>query len=169
MRLLVKILGGIVAALVLLVIVVLIAARFSDGPLAVLPGGPLASGEIVSAPIPDWSFAEAVGEIEMQLADDDTSRTTWILVTEGRAFIPCSLGFPPGKTWHHRAVEDGRAVVRILGKRYPVTLRRTAGDSKLESELKSIVASKYGGPPTSDAGVWFFAIESRAASTDGST
>ena len=158
----IKTLGGIVAALLLLVAGAFVAARFHDGPLAIIPGGPLSSGEMVSTPVPDWSFAESVDTIELQLADDDTSRTTWILVRDGRAFIPCSLGFPPGKNWHLRAVEDGRAVVRILGKRYPVTLNQIS-DATLESELEAIVSSKYGGGPPSDAGVWFFSIDYRAS------
>jgi hypothetical protein len=155
-----KILGVIVAALLLVVAAAFVAARFHDGPLAMIPGGPLSSGELVSRPVSDWSFTESVETIELQLAEDDTSRTTWILVSDGRAFIPCSLEFPPGKNWHFRADQDGRAIIRILGKRYPVTPKRLS-NSTLESELKAIVSSKYGGGPLGDAGVWFFSVESR--------
>ncbi len=157
-----KIVGGIVAVLLLCVVAAFVAARFHDGPLALIPGGPLSSGDVVKSPVANWSFATSVETIELQLAEEDTSRTTWILVSEGRAYIPCSLGFPPGKNWHLRADKDGRSVVRILGKRYPVTLERLS-NSTLESELEAIVVSKYGGAPPSDAGVWFFAVESRAS------
>jgi hypothetical protein len=157
-----KILAGIVMALIVFVAVAFVAARFHDGPLAVIPGGPLASGELVSRPVSDWSFAESVETIELQLVEDDSSRTTWILVRDGRAFIPCSLRFPPGKNWHFRADRDGRAIIRILGKRYPVTLNRLR-NSTLEPELKAIVSSKYGGRPPGDSGVWFFSVESRAS------
>ena len=156
----IKILGWIVAALFLLVAAAFVGARFHDGPLAIIPGGPLSSGELVSDPVTDWSFAETVETIELQLAQDYTSRTTWILVSEGRAFIPCSLGFPPLKKWHLRADQDGDAILRILDKRYPVTLTRLS-DPTLESKLQAIGSSKYGGAPASDAGVWFFAVESR--------
>jgi hypothetical protein len=155
-----KILIKIVVVLALLVGLVFAAARLHDGPLALIPGGPLASGNLVARPVTDWSFADRIDTIEMQLIGDETSRTTWILVSNGRAFIPCSLGFPPGKSWYRRADVDGRALVRIDGKRYPVTLRRVA-DAALEQELTDIVGSKYGGGPASDAGVWFFAVESR--------
>ncbi len=155
-----KIFGGIVAALLLFVAAAFVAARFHDGPLAMIPGGPLSSGVLVSSPVSDWSFTESLETIELQLAEDDTSRTTWILVSDGRAFIPCSLGFPPGKNWHLRADQDGRAILRILGKRYPVTLKRLS-NSPLESELEATVSSKYGGGPPGDAGVWFFSVESR--------
>jgi hypothetical protein len=157
-----KLLGRGLAVLILIVVALFIGARFHDGPLSMIPGGPLASGEIVSGAIDDWSFAEAIETIELQLTQDDTSRTTWVLVSDGRAFIPCSLGFPPGKDWHLRADKNGSATVRILGKRYPVTLERLE-DPPLESKLGAIVTSKYGGAPSGDAGVWFFAIESRAS------
>ena len=158
----VKIFGGIVAVLLLCVAAAFVGARFHDGPLGLIPGGPLSSGELVSSPVSDWSFATSVDTIELQLTEDDTSRTTWILVSKDRAYIPCSLGFPPGKNWHLRADEDGRSIVRILGKRYPVTLKRLS-DSTLEPELEAMVGSKYGGGPPSDAGVWFFAVEPRAS------
>lgn len=161
MRLL-NILGGILMLLVVCVAATFVFARFLDGPLAIIPGGPLSSGELVSTPVRNWSFAESIDTIELQLVQDDTSRTVWILVRDGRAFIPCSLGFPPGKTWHHRADREGEAIVRIRGKRYPVTLERIS-DSTLEPELVEIVKSKYGGGPPSDAGVWFFSVESRAS------
>jgi len=154
-----KILAGIVVVLVLLVVVVFIGARFADGPLGPIAGGALASGEIVSGPVADWGFAESVDTIELQLDQDDTSRTTWILVDQGKAYIPCSLSFPPGKSWHLRADQDGRATVRVLGRRYPVVLERLQ-DASLEPRLKEIVSSKYGGGPPGDSGVWFFSVES---------
>ena len=159
---LLKILGGIVAALAIVVALTFVAARFHDGPIAIIPGGALVAGELAPDPVRDWGFAESVETIELQLGDEDTSRTTWILVREGRAFIPCSLGFPPGKNWHLRADRDGRATVRILGKRYPVVLERLH-ESALEPELDAMVKSKYGSAPPSDAGIWFFSVESRTS------
>jgi hypothetical protein len=156
-----KTFGSIVAALALLVAGAFVGARCHDGPLAMIPGGPLASGELVSEPVADWGFAESIETIELQLANDDTSRTTWILVSDGRAFIFCSLGFPPGKDWHLRADRDGRAILRILGKRYPVTLQRLV-EPTLQRDLDAIVSTKYGGGPPSDSGAWFFSVDSRA-------
>ncbi|MCU0668124.1 MAG: hypothetical protein MUF70_02085 [Myxococcota bacterium] len=112
------------AALALLAGAVVLSSRYADGPLGPLPGGKLASGPFVTQPVGDWAFATGVAEIEMQLDSQSTSRTTWILVHEGRAYIPAAAEFPPGKTWHRVALEDGRAVLRIDGKRYPVQLRR---------------------------------------------
>ncbi len=156
-----KILAGVLAAVILLVAALFVGARFHDGPLSMIPGGPLSSGEIVAGPIDDWSFAEEVELIEFQLDADETSRTSWILVTDGRAFIPCSLGFPPGKSWHLRADRDGDAVVRIMGKRYAVTMTRISTPT-LDPKLEAIVTSKYGGFP-SDDGAWFFELKKRTS------
>jgi hypothetical protein len=76
--------------------------------------------------------------------------------------VPCSLGFPPGKRWHLAASQDGRAVLRIEGKRYPVTLTRAEAESGLAEALRAEVDRKYRRAPASDAGVWIFRVESRA-------
>src|SRR5262245_29403237 len=150
-------------ALIALVALVFVVARFHDGPLGPIPGGALTSGEVVRAPVGDWSFAKDVGEIELQLETQDRSRTTWILVNDGQAYVPCSLGFPPGKSWYKHAAEDGRATLRIAGRRYPVTLTKLddAEQSKLEPALLSEVDRKYGRPPPTNAGVWIFRVASR--------
>ncbi len=154
-------LGGIVLGIALLIGAVVLYAPFHDGPLAFIPGGPLEAGELVSQPVPDWSFASSVQVIEMQLvADDNKSRTTWILVSEAVAFIPCTLGYPPGKHWHHLAVEDGRALVRVEGKRYPVTLRRVEDPELLET-LAAANSAKYPPAPGSDEGSWYFRLQHR--------
>ena len=57
----------------------IVGARFADGPLAILPGGPLVAGEFVTGPEPDWTFAGAIETIELQLLEPARSRTTWIL------------------------------------------------------------------------------------------
>jgi hypothetical protein len=144
--------------LVVLIAVMVMGARLHDGPLGPLPGGSLASGEVVTGPVPDWSFAKDVQEIELQLESQTKSRTLWIIVHDGKPYVPASTEFPPGKTWHHAALEDGRAVLRIAGKRYPVTLAKVADDT-LAAAIRETAGQKYtarpGGP------VWFFAVASR--------
>lgn len=143
---------------------VAVGARFADGPVALLPGGALRSGEWVEAPVADWGFARDVAEIELQLESETRSRTTWILVNDGAAFVPCSLGFPPGKRWHLAASQDGRAVLRIEGKRYPVTLTRAEAEPGVADALRSEVGRKYGRTPPTGAGVWIFRVASRPRS-----
>ena len=164
--------AGILKAIAFLVVLVAVAvgalfayARFHDGPIALIPGGPLVAGELVTAPVADWAFAKDVNEIEMQLAYEKSSRITWILVKDGAAYIPCSLEFPPGKRWHFAADKDGAATVRIDGKLYPVTLARVQ-DEALARDLGGIAVAKYmgGTPPANDGGIWFFKLEPRVAS-----
>lgn len=139
---------------------VFVGARLHDGPLGPIPGGSLASGELVTRPVDDWSFAADVQEIELQLASQSRSRTTWIVVHEGRAYVPASTQFPPGKTWHRSALEDGRATLRIAGKRYPVTLTKL-DDAARVAAVRDVGLKKYPNRPEGDA--WVFAVASRAA------
>ena len=151
----------IVLGLAVLAGLVYYGARLGDGPLGPIPGGPLRAGELVSEPVSDWSFAKDVPEIELQLASQDLSRITWVLVHDGQAYIPCSLGYPPGKTWYRFAAQDGRATLRIQGRRYPVTLTRVE-DASLEQALLAEVQRKYPRVPRTDAGVWIFRVASRS-------
>ena len=152
-----KWLGIAMGALVLLLATVAFGARFADGPVAILPGGPFQSGEWVEDPNVDFGFAADIGEIELESGASPTSRTTWILVEGRKAYIPCSLGFPPGKTWHEEALSRPEAVVRIEGKRYRRKLVKV-DDAALEERLTAIVREKYSGGPPSDAGAWFFEL-----------
>lgn len=148
-----------VTLVAVLIGLVLVGARMHDGPVGPFPGGPLASGEIVTQPVADWSFAADVAEIELQLAAQTKSRTTWIIVHEGRAFVPASTTFPPGKTWHQSALEDGRATLRIAGRRYPVMLAKVE-DAALVTAVRDVGLRKY--PNRPDGPAWVFAVTSAA-------
>jgi hypothetical protein len=150
----------ILAVLVALAVLLFFGARFHDGPLGPIPGGALASGEVVAEPVADWSFAADIPEVELQLASQDISRTVWVLVHQGLAYVPVSLSFPPGKSWHKLADHDGRATLRIQGRLYPVTLSRT-DDPALGDALRAEVVRKYGNVPNEGGGVWIFQIASR--------
>ena len=152
-----KAIGILVAAIVLLVAAVAIGARFSDGPIAVLPGGPLTSGEWVEAGRVDWSFAADIEEIEFE--SGGRSRTTWILVHESEAYIPCSLSFPPGKSWHHEILERPEGVLRVEGKRYKRKFVRVE-DEGLFATLADLAQTKYT-PPPGGGEIWFFHVAPR--------
>ena len=156
----------IVAVLVALVALVFFGARFHDGPLGPIPGGPLAGGELVAEPVADWSFAKETGEIQLQLDSQARSRTVWFFVLDGKAYVPCSLDFPPGKSWHHDAVKDGRATLRIDGKRYLVTLTKLEDSvaQGMGEAARAELSRKYGELPSGEGGAWLFEVTSRAAS-----
>ena len=150
----------IVVALAIVVVLVFVAARLHDGPLGPIPGGALAKGPLVAEPVGDWSFAAGVEEIELQLTSQSKSRTTWIIVHDGKAYIPAAVEFPPGKTWHRAALADGRATLRIAGKRYPVTLAKV-DDAAIVSAVRDVAFKQY--PKRPGGEVWLFAVTSRGA------
>ncbi len=150
----------IVVGLVVLIALVFFGARFHDGPLGPIPGGSLEAGDAVAGPVTDWSFAADVQEIELQLVSQSRSRTTWIIVHEGKAYIPAATEFPPGKTWHRDALRDGRAILRVSGQRYPVTLTKVE-DAALTAAVRTVALAKYPARPAGD--VWLFAVAPRAA------
>jgi hypothetical protein len=179
--------GIVLAALVLALLAVAIVARFSDGPLAVFQGGPLQAGELATGPEPDWSFARDIEVMEFQLLDPARSRNTWLLVHEGKLYVPCgymnSWWGRLWKQWPIDAINDGRAVVRIDGKRYEVEAIRVT-DPALFWSLAREARRKYRPPedqalpselpPPESTGIWFFELaprgsaESRTGSSLGS-
>ncbi len=156
---------GIVLAAVLLGIAgVAAGARFfSDGPIGPFPGGALEAGELASAPVDDWAFARDVREVELQLVEPQGSRVTWILVHEGKAYIPCGVPyFTLWKQWPHQAVADGRAILRMEGRRYPLKLVKM-GSASLGEKLTTIAAEKYGVGGEYDPDlIWFFRLDPRS-------
>jgi hypothetical protein len=156
-----RILVRAVALLLVLSLTLYFGVRFHDGPIGIIPGGPLVAGDFVETPTTDWTFATDLSEIELQLESQGISRTTWILVRDGAAYIPCSLGFPPGKNWYEKAQQDGRAILRIDGRRHRVTLTRD-DDPALAGFARPEVERKYGALPPTDAGVLFFRVTSRS-------
>jgi hypothetical protein len=155
----------ILTALAALIALVYFGARFHDGPLGPIPGGPLAAGEAVSEPIADWSFAKDTGEIELQLDSQLQSRTVWFFVLDGKGYVPCSLATPPGKTWHKLAAADGRATLRIDERRYPVPLTKLDDTiaQQMGDTVRAELTRKYGRLPPSEGGAWLFQVASRSS------
>lgn len=133
-------------AIVIGVGVLLFAARFADGPLEIIAGGELTSGEMHSGPEPDWSIVRDLNTVEFQLLEPARSRTTWIMEAEGRVFIPS--GYMTTwwgkiwKQWPFEAVEDGRIVLRANGVRYERQLVRRQF-SEVPPKAFSELARKY--------------------------
>jgi hypothetical protein len=158
------------AAVVLAAAALLVGARFADGPLAIVAGGPFRSGEPVTGPEPDWSFARELREVEFQLVEPPRSRTTWILEHEGRIFIPCGyMNSTWGRLWKQWPLEaerDGRAILRIDGDLYERTLVRIS-DGPLVEPLLAELGRKYGGGASipreyvTSGSLWLFELAPR--------
>ena len=148
MRVVLRILGLVLAVLLIAIAGLAVGARFHDGPIAIFAGGPFASGELVTGPEPDWSFVREVREVEFQLLDPPRSRTTWILDHEGKAYIPC--GYMTTwwgriwKRWPHEAAKDPRILLRIDGKLYERRLVRIE-DGPVVAPLLAELSRKYAG------------------------
>ena len=143
---LLRILGGVVALVLVAFAALLVGARFSDGPVAVVAGGPFTSGERISGPEPDWSFVGDVQEVEFQSLEPPRSRTTWILDHEGKAYIPSgymtSWWGKIWKQWPIEAQKDGRILLRIDGKIYERRLVRIQ-EGPMIAPLLSQLSTKY--------------------------
>ena len=148
-----------VGPIVVAVALIAFLARFADGPLGPFPGGPLADGPLEDGPVRDWAFVESAAEIELQLLDPPRSRTTWILLDDGTAYIPC--GYPDvrlWKQWPHEARADGRAMIRVEGRRYRVDLTRVE-DPTLTRTLAENLRSKYAAAREYSGELWFFRLD----------
>jgi len=163
-----KWLGGIVLAIVVGFAVFIFGARFSDGPIGLVPGGPLESGDLYSgSEAPDFGFARDAMEMELQLVSPPQSRTIWLQVVDGKLyFVSGYMNSAVGKLWKKwpaQAVADGRAVVRIDGKRFAGTVERIEGGAPILDAIAAEVQRKYGAPLTAEmAGTgdaWFFAFQ----------
>ena len=171
MRVFFRIVLGLLGALALLITVVLVGARFADGPLAIIAGGPFTSGELVSGPEPDWSFTHDLPDVQFQLLDPARSRTTFILEHEGRIFIPSGYMTTTWgriwKKWPIEALEDGRTILRIDGKLYERQLVRIE-DGPLVAPLTAELSRKYAdGTPipleaVSSGYLWLFELAPRS-------
>lgn len=147
---------------------VLVAARFSDGPLAMIAGGPFTSGEPYSGPEPDWQFVRDVETVEFQLLQPARSRTTWIVEHDGRVFIPCGyMDTAWGRLWKQWPIEaeqDGRALLRVADTLYPRALRRVQ-DGPLVAPVVAELNRKYPIQATPEAvaagSLWLFELTPR--------
>jgi len=143
-------------------------ARFSDGPIGPFPGGPFRSGEFVTDPDPDLSFLRHVTEVELQLLDPERSRTVWVIYLDGIVYIPCGfLQLPLWKQWPHEAAEDGRALLRVQGRIYPVQATKVT-DPESYADVAERAAQKYdfGGAEPDPESVWFFRLDPRPVPED---
>ncbi len=172
MRFVLRVAGGLVGFGALALVALLVAARFTDGPIAIVAGGPFRSGELVSGPEPDWSSVRDVQEVEFQLLEPPRSRTTWILEHAGKVYIPCGyMDTAWGRFWKQWPIEaeqDGRAILRVGRALYERKLVRIA-DGPLLAPLLAELSRKYlGGNDVPAAAVtsgslWLFELAPRQA------
>lgn len=148
MRAILRVIGRVLAVLLAAIAILLVGARFADGPVAIIAGGPFTSGTLVTGPEPDWSLVHDVREVEFQLMEPARSRTTWILDHEGKAYIPSgymtSWWGKLWKQWPHEAEKDPRILLRIGNDIYERKLVRVQ-EGPAVAPLLAELSRKYGG------------------------
>jgi hypothetical protein len=170
MNVVLKTLGGLLGLVAVLVLAVFIGARFSDGPLEIIAGGPFTSGELVAGPEPDWGFVHDIQEVQFQLLDPERSRTTWIVDHDGKAYIPSgymtSWWGKIWKKWPIEAEKDPRTLLRVGDKLYERTLVRVEAGPTADAIVAELSRKYMGG--TADPGdmvssgsLWIFELAPR--------
>ena len=166
-----RVLGGLLILLIVGFGVLLIGARFADGPVEIIAGGPFTSGELVTGPEPDWSFVRDVEEVQFQLLEPARSRTTWIMEHGGKVYIPS--GYMTtwwGKIWKKWPIEaekDGRILLRVGDKLYERQLVRIHEGPELapivaELGRKYPVAGAVTTEAVSSGYMWLFELAPRS-------
>ena len=166
-----KFVAGILVALLAVVATVLIGARFADGPLEIIAGGPFVAGDLVSGAEPDWSFVHDVEEVQFQLLTPERSRTTWIIDHEGKAYIPS--GYMTtwwGKIWKKWPLEaerDPRILLRIGEDIYERELVRIEDGPVVPALLQELSRKYMGGAELPSEAVssdylWIFELAPRS-------
>ena len=146
----------------------------ADGPSAFFGGGPLVAGELVTGPEPDWSFVRDIRTIELQLLDPPRSRVVWIADYDGKPYVVSGyMSSTVGqlwKRWPAQAERDGRAVIRIEGKRYERTLVRIRSETDVVEGVSAELGRKYGSGDAAaiESGArWLFELAPRDSGTTG--
>ena len=137
--------------------------RFADGPNRLFSGGALVAGELHAGPEPDWSFVRDIPTIELQLLDPPRSRRIWTTEHDGRLYVWSGyMGTAVGRLWKRwpvQAERDGRAVLRIDGKRYERRLVRIESGEILDG-ICAAIRDKYPSQVTRESveagGSWVF-------------
>ena len=172
----------------------LVAQRLSDGPLNdIIPGGPLRAGTLVSEAAIDWAAVlgddGGIAVVELQLVEPASSRWVGIMERDGQLYVPCDLGFMWGrfsgsqrrvlhliylfKRWHEDAQRDGRAALRMNGKRYERQAVRVTDPELLAAlrlQLEEMARQMVAPDPLAEAptegprDIWLFRMDPRPLS-----
>jgi hypothetical protein len=111
----------------LLAVALLPALLACGGPFLVIPGGEL-SGEVVTEPVEDWSFAsDHFVDLETR-PDDPYSVELNYVVRDGSLYVDPA----EGRVWLDHLRADPRARVRFGARVYPVTALLVGRPGELE-------------------------------------
>ena len=142
---------GRLAVLVAAIVAMLAGGAFllsrADGPVSVLAGGPLRSGERVDFADLDWVALDDLHELEIEIVAAGSSRTLWFSVHEGVPYVACDLDCIGGRLtrWPQQIERDDRVVIRIDGRRVEGRLVHVPHGSAEYAIARSRRERKYSG------------------------
>ena len=143
----------------LAVALLLVVARFGDGPFGPVPGGPFAA--VASPPPADWSLAASLRYAELEV-DPDRPRTLETLVLVHRGALYVAANMPEDKRWPAVVRDHGEARIRLGGEAVYAT-RADFVQSRAETEeLLDAMAGKYGFDVSLGGDIWFFRLSPRS-------
>jgi hypothetical protein len=158
-------LSRIAAALVLLVALVaafVVGVRlFSDGPMAMLPGGPM-SGSLTAERFP--GFDNSAGErVELEIKGwRRSSRTVLGFLLDGNLYVPSVQA--ESKWWPARVIANPDVVIRHRGNLYPRVAVRVS-DPELIGRLQEVLAGAETLASTPEMfaadSTWYFRLDPR--------
>ena len=164
MKILLKVLGGLLACLILLLLVLSVTGFEPHG----LYPGLWLKGELVTTPVTDWSFTDQFRIIEIQTR-------TWYLIPhsvhvscvahEGQLYLDSVYGeggnYPPGRRWNDNVARDPHVRLKIDGKLYDRALVRITDEAQIAAveatKLKKYKRSQA--PAGSRVGVLYHVVD----------
>jgi hypothetical protein len=112
-----------------------------SNPLGPISGRQL-TGEVVTAPIADWTFTDAYMTIAVETRSAAPHSVTTVCFThEGELYVPAQGGSQ--KSWTRFAVSDPRVRLKVGDKVYPARATRVT-DASLAPALTAAAQEKYG-------------------------
>lgn len=148
-----------------------------QGPLGVLPGGPLA-GEVVEARVDDWSFTDAHLTVAIETRGRWIDHSVTVLCTAhgGHLYVPSRN--PRRKRWVQNVLRDPRVRIGVAGRVYPGVAERVSSLEEAEPVARAQLL-KYVGieaeqvrplldppqPGDDRAEVWIFRVTSTGEGT----
>ena len=145
MKTLLKIIGIIVACIVLLLVVLSITGF---GPHGNTPGLWL-KGNLITTPVTDWSFTDKFETANVQTRTRyliPHSVTTYCVAYNGQLYLTsvyrAGLTYPHGRSWNEDVVRDPHVRIKIGNELYDRTLSRVT-DETLRQNVLAAKRRKY--------------------------
>jgi hypothetical protein len=139
-------------------------ALVGNGPCGPLPGGKL-SGEVVTEPVRDWSFAAKVRHCQVEVRPENPYSVTTYCFPDGAVlYVPAIMG--EDKRWTMLAVAEPDVRIRVGDRIYPVTLQHLKGPHDRRAAAEAGYRRwHHGADPPADlevkADCWYFRATSR--------